>query len=66
MLYAFNPGVQLVAPVTANRKAISHRVKKLKPGGETALYDAISEAAICHGPWTIIEAGQAKGRRIAS
>jgi protease I len=23
-------------------------------------------AAICHGPWTIIEAGQAKGRRIAS
>ena len=23
-------------------------------------------AAICHGPWTIIEAGEAKGRRIAS
>ena len=23
-------------------------------------------AAICHGPWTIIEAGQADGRRIAS
>ena len=23
-------------------------------------------AAICHGPWTIIEAGAAKGRRIAS
>jgi protease I len=23
-------------------------------------------AAICHGPWTIIEAGHAKGRRIAS
>lgn len=23
-------------------------------------------AAICHGPWTIIEAGQARGRRIAS
>lgn len=23
-------------------------------------------AAICHGPWTIIEAGQAAGRRIAS
>jgi protease I len=23
-------------------------------------------AAICHGPWTIIEAGQAKGRKIAS
>ena len=23
-------------------------------------------AAICHGPWTIIEAGAARGRRIAS
>jgi len=23
-------------------------------------------AAICHGPWTVIEAGQAKGRRITS
>lgn len=23
-------------------------------------------AAICHGPWTVIEAGAAKGRRIAS
>jgi protease I len=23
-------------------------------------------AAICHGPWTIIEAGEARGRRIAS
>ena len=23
-------------------------------------------AAICHGPWTIIEADQARGRRIAS
>jgi len=23
-------------------------------------------AAICHGPWTIIEAGQARGRKIAS
>jgi protease I len=23
-------------------------------------------AAICHGPWTIIEAGEAKGRKIAS
>jgi len=23
-------------------------------------------AAICHGPWTVIEAGAARGRRIAS
>jgi len=23
-------------------------------------------AVICHGPWTVIEAGHAKGRRIAS
>jgi protease I len=23
-------------------------------------------AVICHGPWTVIEAGAARGRRIAS
>ncbi len=45
VLYAFNQGVRLVAPITGNWKEISHRVKKLKPGGETALYDAVSVAA---------------------
>ena len=32
-----------------------------------AFFDAKKPvAAICHGPWTIIEAGAARGRRIAS
>jgi protease I len=32
-----------------------------------AFFDAHKPVAvICHGPWTIIEAGQARGRRIAS
>jgi protease I len=32
-----------------------------------AFFDAAKPvAAICHGPWTIIEAGAARGRRIAS
>ena len=32
-----------------------------------AFFDADKPvAAICHGPWTIIETGYARGRRIAS
>ena len=32
-----------------------------------AFFDADKPVAvICHGPWTVIEAGAAKGRRIAS
>jgi len=32
-----------------------------------AFFDAgIPVAVICHGPWTVIEAGAARGRRIAS
>lgn len=32
-----------------------------------AFFDARKPvAAICHGPWTVIEAGAARGRRIAS
>jgi protease I len=32
-----------------------------------AFFDAHKPVAvICHGPWTVIEAGQARGRRIAS
>ncbi len=32
-----------------------------------AFFDACKPvAAICHGPWTVIEAGAARGRRIAS
>ena len=32
-----------------------------------AFFDAVRPVAvICHGPWTVIEAGAARGRRIAS
>jgi Ca-activated chloride channel family protein len=44
-LFAFNQNVQLQAPVTNNWKDISRKVKKLKPGGDTALYDAVSVAS---------------------
>jgi Ca-activated chloride channel family protein len=44
-LFAFNQEVQFAAPVLNNWKQISHRVKELKPQGETALYDAVAEAS---------------------
>jgi protease I len=45
------------------------RVKgwKFTDWGEVIPVDVpLDVAAICHGPWTVIEAGAAKGRRIAS
>jgi Ca-activated chloride channel homolog len=45
MLFAFNQNVQLAAPLTNNWRAISRRVKKLKPSGETAVYDAVTAAS---------------------
>lgn len=44
-LFAFNQRVQFVAPIQGDWKQVSHQVKKLKPDGETALYDAVSVAA---------------------
>jgi len=44
-LFAFNQNVQLAVPVLDNWKTISHRVRKLKPRGETALYDAVTTAS---------------------
>jgi Ca-activated chloride channel homolog len=44
-LFAFNQHVQFVCPIQNNWKEVSHRVKKLKPDGETALFDAVSVAA---------------------
>jgi VWFA-related protein len=43
-LFAFNQKVQLVAPFYDNWKQISHRIKKLNPKGDTALFDAICAA----------------------
>lgn len=44
-LFAFNQRVEFAAPVTNNWKEVSHRVRKLKPDGETALYDAVVQAS---------------------
>jgi Ca-activated chloride channel family protein len=43
--FAFNQDIQLVSPVTDNWKQISRRIKKLKPDGDTALFDAVSSAS---------------------
>lgn len=44
-LFAFNQSMQFVAPVTNNWKEMSRRVRKLKPDGDTALYDAVLQAS---------------------
>jgi len=51
-LFAFNQRVQFAAPIQGNWKQISHHVKKLKPDGETALFDAVSVASewLAHDP----------------
>lgn len=46
-LFAFNQRVQFVTPIRNDWRQISHRVRKLKPDGETALFDAVSVA----GEW---------------
>jgi VWFA-related protein len=54
MLFAFNQSVQLTSPVTNNWNVIARLLKDLPPRGETALYDAVSEAshwlALDNGP----------------
>lgn len=45
VLYAFNEGIRFSTPVRGNWKQISHKVRRIRPGGETALYDAVSAAA---------------------
>lgn len=44
-VFAFNAHVQMISRVSNNWKAISRRIKKLKPNGNTAIYDAIVQAA---------------------
>jgi Ca-activated chloride channel homolog len=45
MLFAFNDEMRLAAPVHGNWKEVAAQVKRLKPNGETALYDAVRAAS---------------------
>jgi VWFA-related protein len=56
MLFAFNQDVQLASPVTNDWNDTARRVKRLKPGGKTALYDAVSEAS----QWLALDYGPAR------
>jgi VWFA-related protein len=44
-LFVFNQAIRVIAPINYNWRDLSHRLKKVKPDGETALYDAVSTAA---------------------
>jgi len=44
-IFAFNDRVRLISRVSDNWKTVSRSIKKLKPKGNTALYDAIVEGA---------------------
>jgi Ca-activated chloride channel homolog len=44
-LFAFNQRVRMIAPIQDDWKRVSQQVKKLKPDGETALFDAVSVAS---------------------
>lgn len=44
-IFAFNDSVKLVTQVNKNWNEIAHRIKKLHPRGNTALFDALVEAA---------------------
>jgi VWFA-related protein len=56
MLFAFNQNVQLASPITSNWDETARRVKGLDPGGETALYDAVSDAS----QWLALDNGSAR------
>lgn len=44
-LFAFNNKIRAMLPVHYNWRQVSRQVKKMKPRGETALYDAVTAAA---------------------
>lgn len=56
MLFAFNQNVQLRTPVTNNWDVTARLVKCLEPGGQTALYDAVSDAS----HWLALDRGPAR------
>ena len=53
VLFAFNQSIRVIAPINYNWREVSRRLKKVKPEGETALYDAVSTAAdhLAQNPW---------------
>jgi VWFA-related protein len=56
MLFAFNQSVQLKSPITNNWNETARRVKGLDPEGETALYDAVSDAS----EWLALDSAPAR------
>jgi VWFA-related protein len=56
MLFAFNQNVQLKSPITNNWDETARRVKGINPEGETALYDAVSDAS----GWLALDSGPAR------
>jgi VWFA-related protein len=55
-LFAFNRSIQLRSPVTNNWNTIAKLLKDLHPRGETALYDAVSEAS----QWLALDNGSVR------
>lgn len=45
VLFAFNDAVRVIAPINYNWRDVSKRLKRIKPQGNTALYDAVATAA---------------------
>jgi VWFA-related protein len=45
MIVGFNQSVQLAQEPTSDQRQLSQGIKRLKPGGDTALFDALSYAA---------------------
>src|SRR5580698_2746295 len=52
----------LISPQADSVRAVQHD----KPGDEFEVDGGKPIAAICHGPWTLIEAGVADGRKMTS
>lgn len=42
---AFNQNVHIAQQLTRNKKSLEHSLKRLRPGGETSVYDAVIAAA---------------------
>jgi VWFA-related protein len=53
VLIAFNQAIRVIAPINYNWRDLSRRLKKVKPDGETAIYDAVATAAehLSQNPW---------------